>query len=314
MRIHKLRLWGQWLTIASLISLVGCQAPVVPIGASTAPSTTITVVSPAVYPRSTYTPTPRPTVPTIAPPPFPTPALPTVTPPPTLTAEEQRALVRELMQTNGGCELPCWWGIVPGQSDWQGVRERFRGYGLRGNDYFVFMFMRPGQVYDSKIKIKFTVRDEVVESIEVSGQWLSSTSEYFAQDWQRYSLDNVLNRYGQPSQVLIALLVGAESSGYDLFLLYDHLGIAINYGGSATIIQVEPLLIRACPQHDEVSGITLWLQSPQQGTPLLQRTLTPDEMSYFRSLEEVTGMSVETFYETFKNPESEVCLEGPETW
>jgi len=174
--------------------------------------------------------------------------------------------------------------------------------------------MRPGQIYDSRIWIRFVARDGTVEGIQVEGECLSGVSEYFAQDWQRYSLDSVLGRYGQPSQVFIALLVGTEASGYGLLLLYDHLGIAVRYSGSATIIGYEPTILRACPRYDEVSPIILWLQSPQQGTPLLQHALTPEEMPEFRPLEEATGMSVETFYETFRDPHSGVCLEGPPTF
>ena len=317
MRVHKLRPWERWLFIGFLASLAACQAPVAPIRASSVPSTTITVVSPTVYPRSTYTPTPRPTVPTNTPSVSPAPVSPAATPHPTLTAEEQHTLVRELMQSNGGCELPCWWGIVPGQSEWQDIWDRFQRYGLRGKDYyFGFSFMRPGQIQDSCIRLRFVVRDGIVEGIQVEGQWLNSVSEYFAQDWQRYSLDNVLRRYGQPSQVLISLAVGLEGgAGYGLLLLYDHLGIAISYGSfSATVIQGEPLRIRVCPRHEEVFGIILWLQSPQEKTSLLQQAPPYFEISGFRPLEETVGMSLEDFYEVFKNPDSGVCLEGPPTW
>ena len=35
------------------------------------------------------------------------------TPLPDLTIDEARENLRNLLETNGGCDLPCWWGITP---------------------------------------------------------------------------------------------------------------------------------------------------------------------------------------------------------
>ncbi len=40
-------------------------------------------------------------------------------PMPTLSLEEKEIVTSELYKTNGNCELPCWWGIVPGETEWQ---------------------------------------------------------------------------------------------------------------------------------------------------------------------------------------------------
>ncbi|HSG43771.1 MAG TPA: hypothetical protein VLA72_11500 [Anaerolineales bacterium] len=36
----------------------------------------------------------------------------------TLPVQEAQAGVKELLETNGGCELPCWWGIAPNYIPW----------------------------------------------------------------------------------------------------------------------------------------------------------------------------------------------------
>lgn len=45
-----------------------------------------------------------------------------VTPVPTLPPKEQNAYLLNLIETNGGCELPCFLGIQPGISSWEDIR------------------------------------------------------------------------------------------------------------------------------------------------------------------------------------------------
>lgn len=43
---------------------------------------------------------------------------PTWTPLPTLDQADKQRLVSDLLSTNGGCRLPCWWGLIPGKTNW----------------------------------------------------------------------------------------------------------------------------------------------------------------------------------------------------
>ncbi|MGC8788240.1 MAG: hypothetical protein ACP5Q1_12520 [Anaerolineae bacterium] len=164
---------------------------------------------------------------------------------------------------------------------------------------------------DYYINNLFIVESGRVRAIEVVSGWLSDPSEtslLFAADWQTYSLAQVLQRYGQPQQVFLSLGGGSFGLLYHLILLYSDRGIAVSYQGLA---DSEGGTIRACPRLGKVWHIYLWLQSPEDRTPLLNRVFAnPEDLVSFRTLKEVTGMGMETFYETFKNPDSGVCLEG----
>ena len=63
------------------------------------------------------------------PPPTPLPSA-THTPIPTLAVNAARTYVENMLATNGNCELPCWWGIVPGQSKWIDVTNQFTEIGF----------------------------------------------------------------------------------------------------------------------------------------------------------------------------------------
>ena len=101
------------ILILVVVLLVGCTAQMIPYTSTATASTGITFtplpdVKPSETATLTHTPTNTPTlIPTL-----------TWTPLPTLSAEAAHAKIKELLKTNGGCELPCWWGIIPGKTAW----------------------------------------------------------------------------------------------------------------------------------------------------------------------------------------------------
>jgi hypothetical protein len=229
--------------------------------------------------------------------------LPADTPSPsTVTPEEERAFVKEMLVTNGGCELPCWWGIAPGEDDWQSAVDFLRVHGG-----FQLIVLSSDDVYEYEVLHTLAEGDGKVQSIKVVGstKW-ESPSESFAQDLSRYSLDRVLARYGTPSRVRVVLNEYGGGGGpfYALLVFYDEAGVGIRYHGHALR---ENGLFRVC---FSFSDITLWLQSPKASMPL-HMNVDPDEWLYSVPLHEATGMSAEEFRETFQQPG--VCLEAQET-
>lgn len=290
--------------VVTLVCLAGCSVPS-PAPAETSlptitPSSTTRVFPTLELPAQTLAaPSPTPTV-TSSPTPHPT-RTPRPTPRPTLTAAEKYAYVKEMLTTNAGCELPCWWGITPGESNWQEAMDQLPGLN------FQFWFLEEDR-YD--VHLDLAKAKEVVESINVSGYCPHSMNEcdLFAQDWSGYSLNYVLSHYGLPSRVRIVLALPIDSGGptyYILYVFYDNLGISITYMGSA-VKQGE--VLRTCFSFDY---ITLWLQSTESSIPL-EQTIDPDEWYYTVPLEEATGMSLEEFYETFRHPGA--CLEATPTF
>ena len=116
---------------------------------------------------------------------------------------------------------------------------------------------------------------------EIVGSW---TSEAFAEDWRRYSFQEVLAHYREPSDISIGFVPPIEPGAlpyYDLWLVYEQQGFYVAYMGLAAY---EPPIIRACPQFTDVIMIAIHLQQPKPGERM--RGLP----TFTRSLEEVTGM------------------------
>ena len=111
-----------------------------------------------------------------------------------------------------------------------------------------------------------------------------------------------------------------EDSLYSVAVIYDNLGILVEYMGAVQgqpndKHRFAPTII--CPTPKHVTDINLWLKVPD-AEPSLAEVFSRFGGGYhslpfsepFPSLEEATSMSLETFYKTYLDPNTKVCLEA----
>jgi hypothetical protein len=234
----------------------------------------------------------------------------TSTPLPTFTLEQARSYVLDLLNTNGNCRLPCWWGIIPGHTNWQEASRvlktfsiHFSVYPIQDGLYAEVSFPTPMEVpYAYELFQSYLIIDDVVQEIEVYNYDFAS----------HYYLPEFLKTYGQPEEIWIRTeQPGVRSSGpFELVLFYPSQGILMNTpGGDGSI---EGNIIRNCLRNMNWPFLYLW--SPEQQKTFIeaeQQYLTYPDSTFFLSLFEATGMTVEEFYENFIDPETAVCLETP---
>ncbi len=298
--------------IVVLVLLTGCSN-------STAPKTTAATVSPTLV---TYTPLPSPLQATRTPTPSSARTQEIVTPTvgPTLTADQEEALVLGMLQNNGGCRLPCWWGFMPGQTDWQIVQgflastgKAFTGY---GDPYVTYEVSFKIPKHEITIDQAYVVRDEIIDTIWVSMSMVRNNEAVFgdplfADDLQPYMLPRFLEFYGQPDKVLVKTFSSAPEGGwvpFRLMLFYPRQGVLVIYQGPNERVDQK---IRWCPSK---TNIALWLWSPERELALedvagMGPNLTAEELSTYLSIEEATSMDIEAFYESFKDTGAQACLE-----
>jgi hypothetical protein len=231
----------------------------------------------------------------------------TRTPQPTLPPEQSQSRLFELLDTNGGCRLPCWWGITPGKTTWEEAWQILSPFtrltGISGsNDQYFFASLRipfPDDV--GTTDHTYLVKDGIVEEIEVYN-WNYAT---------RYYLPEFINTYGQPDEVWIRTeQPGARGLGpFELVLFYPSQGIMMNTpGGSGEII--EGNILRNCLKDMNWPFLYLWPPDRQITFPEAEKLyFSYPGSGYFLPLYEATGITVEEFYESFKNSEHTTCLE-----
>lgn len=134
-----------WIvTAAGLVLLVGCSLSPGPATQPAASPFTSLPTNPPLQTMSvtplvtrtvapTYTKTPRPATATktatMTATITETPGPPSPTPLPTLSDAQAEALALDLLKNNRGCDLPCWWGFVPGVTRPDEARDYFLSVG-----------------------------------------------------------------------------------------------------------------------------------------------------------------------------------------
>jgi hypothetical protein len=238
-------------------------------------------------------------------------------------AQEEEYLVNNLA-SNDDCELPCWWGIKPGETTTQYVQQMFLNLGKsvsrnedgRGLQYRASLFGRHSPYpFDCTVEHRWFDKNGIVDLLGVTGSALNwSPPQHFTQDWSRYALHEALARYGVPSKVLVHYWnFGVR---YDITLIYEDKGFQIRYSGpiigEESEISEKPVII--CPTQNKPTEITIWMTQPASKAlanfEYGRWDLSPSH-SPMPALEEVTKMSIPDFYNAFLNPDATTCLTVP---
>ena len=311
---------SKWCEIPVLLGVITWLG----VGCTASPTLTPSLSVSTAMPSPTIAPTVTPTRSPMASPtatPIPTS---TLTPAPTLSAEAREAYAEELLKTNAGCELPCWWGIVPGETTWAEAERFLLQMGARTSsnlDFYGDIFHGTGgfdfmgrSIYN---RIGFWEHEGIVESVQIHAEGGYNLLDFRAV-WAHFSPEQVISTYGQPARVWVQTFASPHESpygdtmAYDLWLFYDDLGFLVRYTGQT---KYEPVY-RMCPTFGESDdmGLTLemYLQSPD-GHVALER-LVGERMgdpSSIRPIEEAAGLSVEEFYALFTQNEQPICFKTP---
>lgn len=294
--------------VSSAATIPATRAPL----EQTSPPTMVTqtaVLVPGHTPTASMTPMPT-AIPTIE-----ATVTETPTPTPTLTNTELRQLALELLENNNGCQLPCWWGITPGQTDWEtaykliGIFDLVPNRVVINSDHVVYRPIIPfpiGVFEYNEAAHSYSVRNGIVESIEMP----VSRGDVFDGYLTQYTLPRLLDTYGTPAEVWVSTYRAAfENDDLPFFtvLFYPEQGIIASYSSNG-VRQGD--FVQGCPQENPVSYLVLMPPDTNQTFEQAVGESSAFNMDYL-SLEEATGMDVATFYETFKNPDNTTCLETP---
>lgn len=311
------------------LGLTGCMAKANPTPiATTIVQTTVTFELPTSTPSAT--PSASPTFsPTRMPLPSssPTSTRTPITPVPTLPAAEQDAYLLKLIETNGGCELPCFFGIQPGVSSWEDIRFvegpiYFReSYFPERKDERLYLYVPPRKT--RYFDVAFWGSSTLIEHITVDAQISLPNDPYdyvpaFAKAVYPYALPNLLAQYGMPSRILLQVLGQIEpESGTqaEIYLFYDHLGFLAHYWFLDVVTQdSETGVLRACPDYSHTVFIRLYLQASKDKTPLEKMVGGTNDYYFntlFQPIEKITALSIEDFYQLFVAPTEITCFDVP---
>lgn len=276
------------------------------IVSKTAPSATVVV--PTKKPTATLTPTV-----TQTPVPSPTATLPKF---PILSPDDAMFAVMEKYESlgDGSCELPCWWGITPGETSLSEARAILSPLGQEHlflvGDFrkFDYVFMVPPEIEPllGAIEPSLWEANNIVAAIGLNSWWISPDFDY--------SLVGILKNFGQPDEIWVNLITDTQFvPHYEMELFFSTQGILFSSTGDAKLDQ-DGLFI--CPQEFKRGvfspGVLLFsntgeVQYNEIDSGILARN--PESDIYeFKLLSQIAdGFDEERFYQTYISPTS-ACI------
>lgn len=244
----------------------------------------------------------------------PTTASPAIAAEPTLSPAKAETKLLELLHNNGGCRLPCFLGLTPGQTSRQEVVS------------FLHMFdsIAPSteMIFPrDDLSISLSVTPDSFNPQSETARWIGVdtmayrkgetklendyASPYYSEIFQYYTLPALLATYGAPDHVYVFLDTGIADMGLGIDLYLIHL----DYSKQGWVAHLEmPLYNRGdlfvgCSS-EAFTKLHLWSpDDPARDFPL--------DSSVLFTIEEATGMSIDEFYQKFQDPSNISCLETP---
>jgi hypothetical protein len=253
---------------------------------------------------------------------------------PTLPADDANRALLELLTDNGGCRLPCFWGITPGKNSFQEAVGILMP--LSGISDFTDFSPGPGNIDPVYTKgdlfIRTSVRflmypkSEIVRKIVyTAGSFLKFQDESFARGYSYselfdissfsktaaiYMLPGILSEYGRPGSVFL-LTYGGPPGDYkynyfEIVLLYPDQGILVRYITQKRMVGDN---ILGCMANARVEFELVPSGNGDAFMDLISPTWK-DVLSHYKPVKELTSMSVDDFYQAFRQP-TDKCITIP---
>ncbi len=233
----------------------------------------------------------------------------------TISPDAVKPFVLELTNDNQNCLLPCFWNITPGDTEWQNAEAFLSTFAYRisygatdgtfsdvplGDSFIAWMYLFLPEISNAPFSYAFEIQDGIVSMIDA-----------YILSVPNYTLPVILNDYGQPTEIwlLTANAPMDDVLGFNLTLFYEQHNFMLVYSGDGEIIDGK---VRGCFSGGEDLHLVVW--SPEKNLTFVEAVdglHNPRPIIYDLPLEEATEVSVETFYDTFRNANEPACIETP---
>jgi hypothetical protein len=224
---------------------------------------------------------------------------PTMTLEPTDTLEPERAqeTIQPLLREPMNCEVPCFWGIIPGQTPFDEAKDFFNHLGFTPSegkyqhsdqDYYFITVNKSNGEPDTDVTL--LADNNLVENIVLTPH-VTQPAEGSPREWIAYSPETLIKRFGSPSRVQFA--VGWQQSiTINMIMYFEPSDLIVCYSGYG----MDPMLF--CPLTAPFDRVRLWLGPNPPDTPSFETV----------SLEKATSLTIDQFTQLMLGDPQEACF------
>jgi len=227
-----------------------------------------------------------------------------------LPREDQENIIYDLFMDNGGCQLPCWWGITPGRTTWDDARIILEPLNLpeqaylyhRINDFASFIVPVKEGMHPHLYQTSFTllVENSIVQSLYFFDDNLAVVLDY----------ESFIIQMGVPDDMRVFTHSGenGEHVPATVAFFYPDAGVLVEYQFPAV---VDSEITRICMNFGDGGRPFVWLWDGDLGWSYEDVDKIWDLPLENAPLEEVTSTDVTTIYQKIISDKGDACLETP---
>lgn len=246
---------------------------------------------------------------------------------PTLTSEEAIQTFTNFVEMDGDCNLPCWLGVIPGQTDFDEATSNLSKYsGFAYSEFtsqraFILMYFPnfENAIHDSGTGVTSGDNGKVSQILvyavvkpDISGN-VNYAHPEFQKMWRRFFIPEIFTRYGAPEKIFLdTTLIAADpatSFPFVLWVVYPQEGFLIRYQG---LNAKNGDNIRICPIQSRIE-IKIWDAEKSNYEEFIDgdRALGLSTSLGTQPIETVTNFDIKSFYQMFKGGQLDTCFETP---
>jgi hypothetical protein len=233
----------------------------------------------------------------------------------TLSLEQKEEILTNLYENNEVCQLPCYLGIMPGESSWTDTSSFLDSVGEIKGPGGTDKVPNYGVIFDvdgaiGAISPIIWVKDDLVMAISINSRWVSAEFDY--------SLSGILSSFGVPEEVWIRPIFDASDHQpfYYLVLMYQSKGINVELAGN---IENQNGNLVICPQdifsrHTYPPRLFLWNPKEQVEFNNFGKELIDSDLGWvieeYRLIQDVSvdDLTNMRFYEIYSDPNTKHCI------
>ena len=217
-----------------------------------------------------------------------------------LPPAEKEQLIDQILTQDVQCKLPCFAGIAPGATPWSDARSFLEQVSEKiyptGKSSTYAIEIQQGSVVDF-----YVPRDKV---------------EFIMAPRKQYSVDELLNAYGEPDEIYIYILdaLPVDTTVSYIVHLYYKMGFVVQYYGEAA----KGPMVSVCltEKEGESKDAFFWLWDGDSKISFedvyqdyVSKFYQPEvSLGYYR-LADLSDLTVHEFYEAYRNQSKEGCLQ-----
>ncbi|NOH04095.1 MAG: hypothetical protein HND47_20055 [Chloroflexi bacterium] len=230
----------------------------------------------------------------------------------TLAPEGATKMIAEMIKTNGNCKLPCWWGILPGQTTVGDVKDTLGTFIPNITPY-------PSQADQEGLSFYFN--DPFNSNFEYGVVLYSKNGIIERINALSFrSLSDLFEEIGIPKEIWIhssGVSMGSYPPSFSFALVYPDQGIAVYllqiFGDYVKHNGAE--YAQFCPSNiAERKNLNLYLWSPKNELALdeiFESIYRSTDFPKYKRLQEVSDMNEQTFSEVVTTQNVDQCLKTP---